>query len=213
MEAGILVEAGGEGGGGVVVNPCLPRGQVGSAIGGGNRTSVGSGDFATCLTLAKALLVDGVKSRAAIPSYLVIASFGKHFLGVSNYWYNYKFFARWGSYDVGRAYDRTLFTEAVTKYCSSTWDAIPWATGDPERTSKYTVDRCWYTAWMLTVLHDEQYGFGLEMTQYDTWKGLFRFPTTNDLASRSSWTVGAAALVARHGELRLCPKEEGEGKE
>ncbi|KAG6855695.1 hypothetical protein H0H87_011957 [Tephrocybe sp. NHM501043] len=61
---------------------------------------------------------------------------------------------------------------------------------------------------MLTLLHDDKYGFGLEMTQYDTWKNLFRFPTTVDLSSRSSWTIGAAALIARHGELSLCPTGE-----
>ncbi|KAG6843260.1 hypothetical protein H0H87_006552, partial [Tephrocybe sp. NHM501043] len=46
---------------------------------------------------------------------------------------------------------------------------------------------------------------------YDTWKNLFRFPTTVDLASRSSWTIGAAALIARHGELSLCPTGESPG--
>ncbi|KAG6822945.1 hypothetical protein H0H93_004548, partial [Arthromyces matolae] len=64
---------------------------------------------------------------------------------------------------------------------------------------------------MLTLLHDDKYGFGLEMTQYDTWKNVFRFPTTVDLASRSSWTIGAAALIARHGHLSLCPKDGSTG--
>ncbi|KAG5636863.1 hypothetical protein H0H81_006585 [Sphagnurus paluster] len=191
MEAVMLAEAG-----------------LGTPIAGSNRTVVGNGDFSTCLRLAKAQLVDGLKTRNAIPAYLDIASFNKHFYGVSNYWYSFRFFAKWGAYDVHRAYDRKAFTDAVKGYCSSAWDDIPWVTEDVDRTSSYIVDRCVYAAWMLTLLHDDEYGFGLEMTQYDTWKGVFRFPTTTDLASRSSWTIGAAALIARHGELRLCPKEE-----
>ncbi|KAG6810813.1 hypothetical protein H0H92_010203 [Tricholoma furcatifolium] len=207
MLAGLLEEAGGLDGTSVIKNPCLPAGQVSLPILGTNRTTVGSGEFSTCLKLAKGVLKDGLATRDAIPSYLDIASFSKHFFGVSNYWYNYKFFSKWGGYDVNRAYDRKAFTDAVTQYCSSSWSTIPWATGDTDRTSVYTLNRCWYTAWMLTLLHDDQYGFGLEMTQYDTWKNVFRFPTTVDLASRSSWTIGAAALVARHGELSLCPRD------
>ncbi|KAG6917870.1 hypothetical protein DXG01_000640 [Tephrocybe rancida] len=207
MLAGLLEEAGGPDGTGIIRNPCLPLGQLGGPIGGSNRTTVGSGEFATCLKLSQAILKDGLATRDAIPSYLDIASFSKHFFGVSNYWYNYQFFAKWGAYEESRAYDRKAFTGAVNKYCSSSWAEIPWADGDKDKNTIYTENRCWYTAWMLTLLHDDKYGFGLEMTQYDTWRNLFRFPTTTDLASRSSWTIGAAALIARHGELSLCPKD------
>ncbi|KAG6838922.1 hypothetical protein C0991_007287 [Blastosporella zonata] len=205
MLAGLLEDAGGPDGTGIIRNPCLPLGQVGGPILGTNRTTIGSGEFATCLKLSRGLLKDGLATRDAIPSYLDIASFSKHFFGISNYWYNYAFFAKWGAYDTHSAYNRKIFTEAVSKYCTSAWDDIPWAAGDKDRTSFYTQNRCFYTAWMLTLLHDDKYGFGLEMTQYDTWKNLFRFPTTVDLASRSSWTIGAAALIARHGQLTLCP--------
>ncbi|KAF5379473.1 hypothetical protein D9615_006655 [Tricholomella constricta] len=210
MLAGLLADAGGVNGTGVIYNPCLPRGEVGSAVNGSKRTTVGSGDFATCLALARGLLKDGLENRHSIPSYLDIASFSKHFFGVSHYWYNYQFFAKWGGYDPRRAYHRTRFTKAVTKYCTSVRAEIPWAEGDKDKTSIYTESRCFSSAWMLTLLHDDLYGFGLEMTKYDTWNGVFRFPTTTDLASRSSWTIGAAALIARHGELRFCPRESGE---
>ncbi|KAG6917869.1 hypothetical protein DXG01_000639 [Tephrocybe rancida] len=207
MLAGLLEEAGGPDGTGVIRNPCLPLGQLGGPIGGSNRTTVGSGEFATCLKLSQAILKDGLATRDAIPSYLDIASFSKHFFGVSKYWSNYQFFAKWGAYDARRAYDRKAFTEAVNRYCSSSWAEIPWVDDDKDKDSIYTENCCWYAAWMLNLLHDDKYGFGLEMTQYDTWKNRFRFPTTTDLASRSSWTIGAAALIARHGELSLCPKD------
>lgn len=41
------------------------------------------------------------------------------------------------------------------------------------------------------------------MTQYDNWKRRFLFPTTPLLGNRASWTVGAAALIARHGKLQF----------
>ncbi|KAG6913539.1 hypothetical protein DXG01_006104 [Tephrocybe rancida] len=204
MLAGLLEEAGGPDGTGIIRNPCLPLGQLGGPIGGSNRTTVGSGEFTTCLKLSQAILKDGLATRDAIPSYLDIVSFSKHFFGVSKYWYNYQFFAKWGVYDERRAYDRKVFTGAVNKYCSSSWVEIPWVDGDKDKDSIYTENCCWYTAWMLTLLHDDKYGFGLEMTQYETWKNLFRLPTTTDL---TSWSIGAAALIARHGELSLCPKD------
>ncbi|KAF5372299.1 hypothetical protein D9615_009238 [Tricholomella constricta] len=205
MQELLLAAAGGADGVGVVNNPCLPRGQVSGALPGSARVSEGTGDFATCLRLAKGLLVEGLRTRNPIPSYLDIASFSKLFFGISNFKHSYDFFSKWGAYDALRAYDREAFTGAVTKYCSSDWAKIPWVAGDNDRTNAFAANRCINAAWMLMLLHDERHGLGLEMTQYDTWKGLLRFPTTPNLASRSSWTMGAAALVARHGELRLCP--------
>ena len=205
MLAMLLAEAGGENGTAIMKNPCMPVGQVGSPISGTNLTAIGSGEFGSCLRLARNILEEGLTTRDPIPSYLDIASFSKHFYGISNYWYNYQFFAKWGGYDVNHAYDRKAFTDAVTKYCSSNWDQILWAVDDSDRTASNNEHICWSTAWMLMLLHDNKYGFGLEMTQYDTWTSLLRFPTTVDLASRSTWTIGAAALIARHGELSFCP--------
>ncbi|KAG6848182.1 hypothetical protein H0H87_004036, partial [Tephrocybe sp. NHM501043] len=103
MLAGLLEEAGGPDGTGIIRNPCLPVGQVSVPIPGSNRTTIGSGEFSTCLRLSQGLLKDGLTTRDAIPSYLDIASFSKHFFGVSNYWYNYQFFSKWGAYDARRA--------------------------------------------------------------------------------------------------------------
>ncbi|KAG6808998.1 hypothetical protein H0H93_016273, partial [Arthromyces matolae] len=158
MLAGLLEEAGGPDGTGIIRNPCLPIGQVSLAIEGTNRTTVGTGEFSTCLKLAQGILKDGLATRDIIPSYLDIAHFSKHFYGISNYWYSFAFFAKWGAYDINRAYDRKLFGEAVNKYCSSSWADIPWAADDKDRTTIYTLNRCWYTAWMLTLLHDDKYG-------------------------------------------------------
>ncbi|KAG6814867.1 hypothetical protein H0H93_011931, partial [Arthromyces matolae] len=164
MLSGLLAEAGGPNGTGIIKNPCLPSGQIGSAIAGSTRTSVGSGEFRTCLKLSQTHLKEGLATRDIIPSYLDISSFTQHFYGISNYWYSYEFFAKWGAYDINRSYDRKAFTEAVTRYCSSEWSEIPWTIDDKDRTSPYTENRCWYAAWMLTLLHDDKYGMGLEMT-------------------------------------------------
>ncbi|KAG6824152.1 hypothetical protein H0H92_007842, partial [Tricholoma furcatifolium] len=48
-------------------------------------------------------------------------------------------------------------------------------------------------------LHSRK-GFNLRLSDYETWQGLIRFPSTPDLASRSSWTIGAATMVARNGD-------------
>ncbi|KAG6814851.1 hypothetical protein H0H93_012000 [Arthromyces matolae] len=63
MLAGLLEEAGGPDETGIIRNPCLPIGQVSLAIEGTNRTTVGTGEFSTCLKLAQGILKDGLATR------------------------------------------------------------------------------------------------------------------------------------------------------
>jgi hypothetical protein len=51
---------------------------------------------------------------------------------------------------------------------------------------------------MIALLHSDK-GFHLRLSNREAWKGLVHFPSTPDLNDRSSWTIGVATLVARHG--------------
>ena len=195
--------------------PCFPRDQPRTmtaepVLNGNGSTSqstrkykfMGNGDFPTCLVYARKLL--GKVDNLHIPKYLDVKSHTERFFGISNFWYTYTFFANWGSYSIHDAYNRPAFEEAVEKYCTNDWEDIPWSSRNIKyRKDKFIGSRCFNAAWMLTILHDHPLGFGLEMTQYDNWKRRFLFPSTPLLADRASWTVGAAALIARNPHQRL----------
>lgn len=197
----------------IIPHPCLPRGQDGgeflTAPNAGHKL-VGNADFETCLLKARAVLNADAGRLGALPQYQDIELYTNRFFGVSNFWYTFEFFSRWGAYDPHAAYDRDLFTKAVKKYCTGSWTAIPWAENNRGKEDGFQDTRCFSAAWMLTVLHDKKPAFGLKMTKYDTDKGVLRFPITEDQASRSSWTIGAAALIARdvagHGYVGGTPR-------
>ena len=188
----------------VVNNPCLPLGESGKPFGTATRSSVGTGDFKACLAVAKRLLVEGAKTRGPIPSYSAIQPITdtNNVLGLSTYWYSYQFFGQFGPYDINSPYNPVPFEAAVEKYCSHKWGTLT----VPD--DKFSEGRCFSAAWMLTLLHDKEHGFGLDPAEYETWKGFVEFPTTSELTERASWTLGAASLVAQHEGLVFCSGDD-----
>jgi len=185
-------------------NPCLPLGETGKPFGTATRSSVGTGEFKACLAVAKRLLVEGAKTRGPIPSYSAIrpTTSTNNVLGLSNYWYSYQFFGQYGPYDINSPYDPVPFEAAVEKYCSHKWGTL----AAPD--DKFSEGRCFSAAWMLTLLHDKEQGFGLDPAEYETWKGFVEFPTTSELTERASWTSGVASLIAQHGGLVFCSGDD-----
>ncbi|KAG5640939.1 hypothetical protein DXG03_006601, partial [Asterophora parasitica] len=192
---------------GVLHDPCLPLGEAGTNLDYASKnTIIGTGNFSACMDLSTRLLASGLLTHPSLPRYALIArESSPHFYGVAHFWFNYAFFAKWGpGYDPHQQYDRQRFLDSATSYCTSTSDEIPWKDGDEDRDSVYTETRCFSAAWMIAVLHDERYGFGLETRRGD---GGLSFPVTRELEERANWALGAAALVARHGELKFCPSD------
>ena len=101
---------------------------------------------------------------------------------LSTYWCTYQFFGQYGPYDASGPYDPTPFGAAVEKHRLHKWRTLP------TKEDEHVEGRCFSAAWMLrlTLLHDMDHGFGLETSQYETWKGLLQFPTTPELVDRSS---------------------------
>ena len=201
---------------GEIYNPCLPHHQPAKIYRGPTdrvgRNSIGSGDFAKCLAFAKAYLdtkPGGIDTHALPP--LDIEPFTKRFYGVSSFWYTYEFFSLGGIYDVNSPYDAKLFRKAVDQYCNGSWlQPFAWNEGGI-RHDAHVHKHCFGAAWMIALFHSHK-GFHLHLADQDAYKGLIRFPSTPDLADRSSWTIGAAAMVASHGHpQKYCSDDGGRG--
>ncbi len=202
---------------GDIYNPCLPHHVhikiYRSATDHVGRNSIGSGDFAKCLAFAQAYLETQPGGLDIHPlTSLDIEPYTKRFYGVSNFWYNYEFFALGGVYDINSPYDPKLFRKAVEQYCNGSWlQPLPWNEGGI-RSDKYIHKRCFGAAWMISLFHGHK-GFHLHLSEYEAWKSLIRFPSTPDLADRSSWTIGAATMVARNGHpQKYCSDAEATGE-
>ena len=197
--------AAGTGGSGSVGNPCLPRGAPDAH---NIKGIVGTGDFRTCLALAKRILTQGAKDRVPMPYYPFVQETSDLFIGIANLQYTYEFFAgKLGAgYLVSEPYNQRLFTASVERYCTGFFDG---------EVTKFSHAWCFKAAWMLTVLHDEESGFGMDKVQ--VLKGMLKFPVGREMEERASWTRGAAVLIARNGGVKGCkdavePLRVGEGR-
>ena len=180
----------------VIYNPCLPSFQSWGLPRG--HTSTGSGDFAKCLALAESYL--DTKSEGPL-ARLDIEPFTKRFYALSGFWYTYDFFSNVGLYDKHSAYDPKLFRKAVEQYCNGSWlNPFPWHE-DGIRDNEHIHEHCFTAAWMIALFHSDK-GFHMRLSNQEAWKGLIRFPSTPDLKDRSSWTIGVATMVARHGNAK-----------
>ncbi|KAG6905816.1 hypothetical protein DXG01_000560 [Tephrocybe rancida] len=179
-----------------IYNPCLPHHQPFDLD--PRHSSIGSGDFPKCLAMAQSYLGGVDFGLLPLPA-LDIEPFTKRFYGVSSFWYTYKFFAQEGFYNVDDAYDPKLFRQAVDQYCNGSWlQPFGWDEGKI-RNDEHAYKHCFAAAWMMSLLHGRK-GFNLRLSDHETWKGLIRFPSTTDLGSRSSWTIGVATMIARNGD-------------
>ena len=169
----------------VVGNPCLPRGAPDAHLHG----IIGTGDFPTCLSLAKRILLEGAKGRPPMPYYPFIQTDSPLFVGISTPYFTYDFFSKvlGAGFKVSDPYNRRLFEASALKYCSGFFDG---------KVDKHSHSRCFNAAWMLTLLHDAENGFG--MTKVDVLNGRLK------MEQGSSWTSGAAVLIATHGEIKGC---------
>ena len=192
-------------GGGSVGNPCLPRGAPDAH---NIKGIIGTGDFRTCLSLAKRILTQGAKERVPMPYYPFVQETSDLFIGIANLQYTYEFFA--GKPGAGclasEPYNQRLFTASVERYCTGFFDG---------EVTKFSHAWCFKAAWMLTILHDEDSGFGMDKVQ--VLKGMLRFPNGREMEERASWTRGAAVLIARNGGVKGCrgtvqPLGIGEGR-
>lgn len=174
-----------------VGNPCLPRGAPDAHLHG----IIGTGDFPTCLALVKRILLEGAKGRSPMPYYPFIQTDSPLFVGISSPHYTYDFFSKipGAGFKVSDPYNRRLFEASALKYCSGFFDG---------QVNKFSHSWCFKAAWMLTLLHDAENGFG--MTKVDVLKGVLRFPVGQGMEKRSSWTLGAAVLIASHGGITGC---------
>ena len=183
---------------------CLPTGQRARSLARENPVlmNIGNGDFAACLGDVQEMF-GGLPDP--LPSFATVLPPHQHFFGVSNPWYTFKFFAKWGDYELNQAYSRQKFRAAVEKYCTSSWDDIEWPNpNDPDRTNGFIGERCFNAAWLLTVLYHPQRGL------YRDRQGPFWFPINEMqalLGERDSWTIGAVALLAQHDDLVFCPPQ------
>lgn len=192
-------------GGSSVGNPCLPRGAPDAH---NIKGIIGTGDFKTCLSLAKRILTQGAKDRVPMPYYPFVQETSDLFIGIANLQYTYEFFAGkpGAGYLVSEPYNQRLFTASVEQYCTGFFDG---------EVTKFSHAWCFKAAWILTVLHDEESGFGMDKVQ--VLKGMLRFPNGRAMEESASWTMGAAVLIARNGGVRGCrgtvePLRVGEGR-
>jgi hypothetical protein len=202
-------------GAGDIYNPCLPHHQPARIYTNSSRIdghdSIGSGDFAKCLAFARSYLYKKVGELATPLPSLDIEPFTKRFYGISGFWYTYEFFSRGSVYDKNGSYDPKLFRKAVNQYCNGSWlKPFAWHEGGI-RDSPYIDKHCFAAAWMIALFHDRK-GFNLRLSDQEAWKDLIRFPSTSDLADRSSWTIGAAIMVAGNGHPKTyCSVDERDG--
>ena len=161
-------------------NPCLPTGQL-------IPFQNGTGNFADCRARATQIYTHfGVP---ALDSPGLISPATDRFLALSNFYYTYDFFTNHGAgYDGGRPYDPARFKEAVEQYCENPWDPNGWARNIPVM---FTKRHCLTAAALLHSLGDAPNDDMLKVI----------------INKELSWTWGAAALIANHAGLKLCPND------
>ncbi|KAF8076869.1 nucleoside phosphatase family-domain-containing protein [Lyophyllum atratum] len=191
---------------------CLPLYRIiPMMVDGKEAKRMGTGNFYMCYQSAKALFEEKArKTPFDMPPYASVGLFAdsEYFLGVSNYWFTYMFFGAGGKYGKDLLYNPKLFLESVSDYCGHLWGQRKVHYDD------FTDAQCFKAAWMTMLLHHPR-GFGLALgskteervkaLKEQTWKGVLRFPEQVELASRSTWTIGAASLIAREKKLQFCP--------
>lgn len=189
-----------------VSDPCLPKDRI-VHISGSVQKLMGTGRIDLCLQWAATTLAGKAPAPPhanSLPKYNTIRADGtEYFLGIATYQYTYEFFGQLGTYGKERLYDPRLFDAAVKKYCMEK----PWGELGVKY-NKFTDAQCFKAAWVKTLLHNPTHGFGIPRGLDETWKGIFRFPMQVELDSRSTWTVGAAVLIAREGGLKLCEGDD-----
>jgi hypothetical protein len=180
---------------GLVSSPCLPYPQRGiyRNTRGDSTSVIGNGNFAECLAMVKSHL----DALATPKPRLDIQHLANRFYGFSTFWYTYDFFAQFGVYSIDSPYDPQLFRKAVEKYCTGS----KWFPNGQKGKADFMQNHCLAGAWMITLFHDYK-GFQLQLSDRDAWKDLIHFPTTEELQDRSSWTIGAAVVVARQGNAK-----------
>lgn len=171
---------------GQYMNPCLRRGQRArdmAIIRDGEeveRDFIGTGNFDDCKVLTQQLL------ETFRPIVGQILPQPDRFVAVANLWYSYEYFSRTpnAQYDARGYYDRERFEAAVGASCNGCLT---------EGNDKFTNGRCFNAAWMHEMLHNENRGFKMNRPM--------------ELRD-STWTLGAAALYAAHGDLVFIPPDD-----
>ena len=169
-------------------NPCLPTGQVVTAQNGVQ--SIGTGNFAACRELATEIY-----NHFEFPVLPLNVPTTDQFEALSNYWFTYHFFSTRPPgvvYHPDNPYIPATFNSVVMAYCNNNWAVEEqWAGAiDPAFTQRY----CLIAAAMLNTL------------------GHAPIQNMRPIIMRKSlpWTWGAAALIANHEGLKLCPDDAEE---
>jgi hypothetical protein len=194
----------------IIYNPCLPTFQR-SKLNNTVKMGTGTGDFAKCLAIAESYL--NAKLGTDSLSSLDIQHLATRFYGVSSFWYTYRFFSNLKVYNIDSPYDPQLFRQAVKEYCNRSWlKPFPWIRTLKEVKFDHIHIHCFAAAWMITLFHDRK-GFQLQLSEREARKDLIYFPTDPGVADRSSWTLGAAVMVVRHGRAKtFCRALEEDGE-
>ena len=180
------------------VNPCLPEGYVVPATPATQTPKmIGTGNFASCLSIARQLLRESATkpTRTPIPHHVEISDVTPNFVGVASYMYTYSAINERSGGNLPLVFSPDTFKAAAAQECTR-------QTTEADGADTRIQERCFNAAWMLMVLGNEHYGFG--------WKperGSFSIPTP-ELAERSSWTRGLAILLAKYGGVKYCPDDD-----
>lgn len=84
-------------------------------------------------------------------------------------------------------YDIYQFVHAADEWCRTPYDA-----NNEDQNTKISRQRCAVATWIVSLMgHENFYPDGLEFSDN------FYIPTQREFPSRGSWTMGAAALIAR----------------
>ena len=169
-------------------NPCLPTGQAVTAQNGVQ--SVGTGNFAACRELATAIY-----NHFQFPALPLNVPTTDQFEALSNYWFTYHFFSTrppGNVYNPLGPYIPETFNAVVGQYCNNDWaNEEGWAGAI---LPAFTQRHCLIAAAMLNTLGHEP---------IDNMRPII-------IRRSLPWTWGAAALIANHGGLKLCPTDEQE---
>lgn len=171
------------------LNPCLPTFRADDMEG-----MKGIGDILQCMLLSSQGLAKYTSGLPLSPSF---PNMGREFIGISVPMYTYKFFSEQpnSGFEFDEPYNAARFKQAFMDYCNADEAALP-----DNRSPSIIAMTCFSAAWTWTMLHDPK-GLGLSN---DT----LIFPANDDLELRSTWTIGVAALYARHHDVILCPDRE-----
>lgn len=193
-----------------LLDHCLPEGQLGIPVPTNkNVTFTGTGNTHKCQSFTTGIFKHLMSRQGVLPmpKYKDIVFPGDlhpspYFMGVGNYWYTFEYFSKkfdgeTPNYELGQPWDMQKFEDAFHERCSS---RVP-TTGPDAAIGEA---RCFNAAWILSGLTDPN---GLDMKMRDPKHGEGAFWPTNPKYPRTSWTVGAMALLAlqRHlNEHKYC---------